>query len=275
MRSSGARQYPDNDPYGLGGTPRWALGDPIVGEYAYISDGKRHGVVRVRQRRDSSYEGRVMSVWNPITAALIPVKGYPYRSRTCDIPAGAGIWWLIEPANTADWTFDWRKYYGAADSLVGRTYSGDPDGFSRVECSWYFGQVGFRLGSLGYEHPSMVLRRERQPFVESSWRKLDHGGPVVKAHKGSGNPGRKFAVSFTAREPDGWASFYVRVYRRKGLVAAAIYEVELPVGMSTEFTARGVLAKGHRSHLRWCVTGFDASGNKRSDCARLITSRSR
>jgi hypothetical protein len=182
---------------------------------------------------------------------------------------------LIEPANTADWTFDWRKYYGAADSLVGRTYSGDPDGFSRVECSWYFGKVAVDLRALGHKHALLALSREAPPFVNSSWRKLDHGGPVVRAHRGSSTRGRKFALSFTAREPDGWVSLYVRVYRRKDIVAAAIYEVEVPVGMSTEFTARGVLAKGHRSHLRWCVTGFDASGNKRSDCARLITPRGR
>jgi hypothetical protein len=247
------------------------LGEPIVGKYAYIgSDGKRHGVVRVRQHQDSSYRGVVLSDWNPITTALIPVEGRPYRSQTCDIPADEIIWWNIKPADTSDWTFDWRKYSGWANYIIKTTYSEDPGGFDRVECRWSFGPTGTEL-RLGGKQPPLVWGRAEAP----SWRKLDQGGPVVEAHKGSGTPGRKFAISFTAREPDGWASFYVRVYRRKKLLASVIYEVELPIGMSTELKARGALAKGQSSRLRWCVTAFDASRNKRSDCARLITSRGR
>ena len=253
------------DPWGLHGTPRWVLGEPIVGEYAYIgSDGERHGVVRVRQQPDFSYRGVVLEKWDPLTGT----RGAPQRSKTCDIPAGETMWWDINPRwDMQDtWTFDNRNYFAWANYRTSTVYSGDPDGASRVECAWSYGPTTTEL-SLG-KNRSLLAWPYPEPQV---WRKLDHGGPVVKAQNGSGTPGRRFSVSFTAREPDGWASFYVQIYRRGDLVAGVIYDLEISIGMSTNYRARGALGEREDSHLRWCVTAYDAARNKRSDCARLIT----
>ena len=253
------------DPWGLHGTPRLVLGEPIVGEYAYIgSDGERHGVVRVRQHSDFSYRGVAMKDWDPISST----RGALFRSDSCDIPAGETMWWDINPRwDMQDtWTFDNRNYFAWANYRTATTYSGDPDGVSRVECRWSYGPTTAEL-MLGVDRPLLVW-----PYPEPlTWRKLDHGGPVVKARNGSGTPGRKFSISFTADEPDGWASFYVQIYRRKDLVAGVIYEVEVPIGMSTDFKARGNLGEDEVSQLRWCVTAYDAARNKRSDCAKLVT----
>lgn len=253
------------DPWGQHGTPRFVLGEPIVGNYAYIgSDGERHGVVRVRQHSDLSYRGVVLKKWDPLTST----RGALRRSDTCDIPAGETMWWDINPRwDLPDtWTFDNRNYFAWANYLTARTYFEDPDGVSRVECSWSYGPTATEL-SLGKDRPLLTWPGP----APLTWRKVDHGGPVVKARNGSGTPGRKFSISFTADEPDGWASFYVQIYRRGDLVAGVIYEVELPIGMSTNFKARGALGERENSHLRWCVTAYDAARNKRSDCARLIT----
>ena len=50
-----------------------------------------------------------------------------------------------------------------------------------------------------------------------------------------------------------------------------IYEVEVAIGISTTFTARGALSEREDSGLKWCVTAYDAARNKRSDCAKLLT----
>ncbi len=256
---------PPADPWGQHGTPRYVLGEPIVGEYAYIgSDGERYGVVRVRQQPDLSYRGVALEKWDPLTSTT----GFPYRSETCDIPAGETMWWDINPRWDAQetWTFDNRNYFAWANYRTATEYSGDSDGAGRVECLWGYGPTAVEL-RLAQDRQLLVWPYP-EPLV---WRKLNHGGPVVRAHNGSGVPGGRFSVSFTGGEPDGWASFYVQIYRRGDLVGGVIYEVETSIGMSTTYTARGTLGKRENSHLRWCVTAYDAARNKRSDCARLIT----
>lgn len=250
------------DPWGLNGTPRYALGQPIVGDYTRSGANGSQAVVRVTHEPNGTYRGVMFQEWNGSGS---------YTSTSCNIPAGETVWWDLVPDATQPpkSTFDWRYYVGGADEPMGyKVY--EVGGVPWMDCYWKQRNPVFTLG-VGY--PGMAVSIGFASLAQS-WKKVDQGGPGVVAQPGSGKPGGRFALSFTADEPDGWASFYVQVYQRGNLLGGAIYEVEVQSGMPTVYTATGTLGKNENASLSWCVTAYDAAGNKSSDCAKLATGAS-